>query len=230
MLLLAVDTSSKNGSIALADCGPERACSVIEVMALDGGTFSAQLVPQIAALLAKHRFQKQDIGGFAVVSGPGSFTGLRIGLAAVKALAEVLSKPVAAVSLLEAMVIRAESQGDVIAVLDAGRGDVYAGEYEVSGPKARLKGERLLTRGELAEAATNVTVITNDRSLVDAGRDKSIGSTTTKPTIKEIELPRSDAIAKLGWEKIVAGETVSSAELDANYIRRSAEMFSQGKL
>ena len=98
--------------------------SVIEVVSLDGGTFSAQLVPQVAALLAKHGFGKQDIGGFAVVSGPGSFTGLRIGLAAIKALAEVLAKPIAAVSLLEAMAVFGPlaGQGDRGARCGARRG------------------------------------------------------------------------------------------------------------
>ena len=100
MLVLAADSSSKHGSIALAQCGPGEVCNVIEIAALEGGTFSAQLVPQIAALLTKHGSGKQDIGAFAVVSGPGSFTGLRIGLAAIKALGEVLAKPIAAVSLL----------------------------------------------------------------------------------------------------------------------------------
>ena len=104
---------------------------MIEVVPLEGGTFSAQLVPQIAALLAKHGFSKTDIGGFAVVSGPGSFTGVRVGLAAIKALAEVLEKPIAAVSLLEAVAVSGGSSGRVTAVLDAGRGEVYAGEYEV---------------------------------------------------------------------------------------------------
>ena len=88
MLLLAADTSGKHGTIALAQCAAE-GCDVIEVVPLEGGTFSAQLVPQIAALLAKHGFNKTDIGGFAVASGPGSFTGVRVGLAAIKALAEV---------------------------------------------------------------------------------------------------------------------------------------------
>ena len=102
MLLLAIDTSGKQGSIAIARCGPNDGCEVIEVADLSGGTFSAELVPRIAALLAKHNFTKADIGGLAVVSGPGSFTGLRIGLAVVKALADVLAKPIAAVSRLEA--------------------------------------------------------------------------------------------------------------------------------
>ncbi len=102
MLILAVDTSGKFGSIALAQCERD-ACMPLEVVALEGGTFSAQLVPQITGLLAKHGFGKRDVEGFAVASGPGSFTGLRVGLAAVKALGEVLQKPIAAVSLLEAV-------------------------------------------------------------------------------------------------------------------------------
>src|SRR5579872_1699447 len=118
MLLLAVDTSGKHGSIALARCGPDEACDVIEVAPLLGGTFSAELVPEIAALLGRHRFGKSDIGGFAVVSGPGSFTGLRIGLAVVKALAEVLVKPIAAVSLLEVLASASQVRGRVLAALD----------------------------------------------------------------------------------------------------------------
>ena len=101
MILLAIDTSGKNGSLALARV--TTGCSeteTLEVVPLAGGTFSAQLVPQIAQLLEKHGLQKSDLEGFAVVSGPGSFTGLRVGLAAVKALAEVLQKPIAAISLL----------------------------------------------------------------------------------------------------------------------------------
>src|SRR2546429_1247908 len=127
MLILAADTSGKQGSIALAHGLNNGTCDVIEVVPLAGGTFSAQLVPQIAALLSKHGFTKEDIGAFAVVSGPGSFTGLRVGLAAIKALAEVLGKPIAAVSLLEAVSAAGQSHGRVMATLEAGRGEVYVG-------------------------------------------------------------------------------------------------------
>jgi tRNA threonylcarbamoyladenosine biosynthesis protein TsaB len=221
MLLLAADTSGKHGSIALALCRPETACSVIEVVPLDGGTFSAQLVPQIAGLLAKHGHTKQHIDAFSVVSGPGSFTGLRIGLAAIKALAEVLAKPVAAVSMLEAIALSGRSRGKVIAAMDAGRGEVYAGEYHVRDGEACWEGERLLTRSELTQSAAGAVIVTADRSLADAFRDAAL-------PVEEIELPRSGVIARLGWQKIVAGKTVSPAELDANYIRRSSEIFSKG--
>jgi tRNA threonylcarbamoyladenosine biosynthesis protein TsaB len=220
MLLLAADTSGKHGSIALARCGPESACAVLEVAPLEGGTFCAQLVPQIAALLTKHGFSKTDIGGFAVVSGPGSFTGLRVGLAAVKALAEVLEKPIAAVSLLEAVAASGGSPGKVTAVLDAGRGEVYVGEYEIRDDGAHLLGERLLTRAELLQVATGSIVVTPDHDLAVAVRSAQLH-------VQVIDLPRSDAIARLGWKKIRAGQTVSPEGLDANYIRRSSEIFSK---
>ncbi|MGA9990231.1 MAG: tRNA (adenosine(37)-N6)-threonylcarbamoyltransferase complex dimerization subunit type 1 TsaB, partial [Terriglobales bacterium] len=105
-LLLAVDTSGKNGSLALARLMPgphESEISVLEIVPLAGGAFSAQMVPQIAALLKKHGYSKTDLGAFAVASGPGLFTGLRVGLAAIKALAEALQKPIVAISLLEAV-------------------------------------------------------------------------------------------------------------------------------
>jgi tRNA threonylcarbamoyladenosine biosynthesis protein TsaB len=220
MILLAADTSGKHGTIALARCGPDNACSVIEVVPLEGGTFSAQLVPQIATLLAKHGFTKADIGGFAVVSGPGSFTGVRVGLAAIKALAEVLEKPIAAVSLLEAVAVSSASPGRMIAVLDAGRGEVYVGEYDVHGDDADLLQERLLSRTKLLQAAMGATVVTADHAVAEAARAAGL-------TVEEIELPRSDVIAGLGWQKMRAGKIVSPEALDANYLRSSSEIFSK---
>src|SRR6266550_3897488 len=147
MLILAADTSGKNGSLALVRFEAESA-HTLEIVPLEGGNFSAQLVPQISALLLKHNLSKNDIDAFAVVSGPGSFTGLRVGLAAVKALAEILQKPIASVSLLEIVARAAEMNGQVIAALDAGRGEVYVGTYECTGHTSCAVAERLLTIDE----------------------------------------------------------------------------------
>jgi tRNA threonylcarbamoyladenosine biosynthesis protein TsaB len=223
MLLLAVDTSGKLGSFALAKCEPDGACNVLEVAPLVGGTFSAQLVPQVAALLEKHGFSRHDIAAFAVAAGPGSFTGLRVGLAAIKALAEVLRKPIATVSMLEAVAVAAGSPGKITAALDAGRNEVFAGEYEVASSGSRLIRERLVSRAEFLDSANDWVIVTPDKAIVDAARSNGL-------RVQEIERPRSDAIARLGSKKIQAGETVSPEALDANYIRRSdAEIFSRSK-
>lgn len=220
MLLLAIDTSGKNGSIALARAWAQNSneVEIIQVVPLTGGTFSAQLVPQIAALLSSQGFTKLDIGAIAVGSGPGSFTGLRIGLAAVKALAEVLVKPIAAVSLLEACVFTSGAQGKVVAVLDAGRGDVYVGEYEVEGPATRVRREQMLTRSEFLARAKTWKVVTPDSALAEAASTAGLRISTLAP------ISAAD-VARLGWRHIRAGQTVTPEQLEANYIRRTdAEM------
>jgi tRNA threonylcarbamoyladenosine biosynthesis protein TsaB len=231
MLLLAADTSGKQGSIALAECRAGETCAVIEVVPLAGGTFSAQLVPQIAALLEKHGLGKSDLGAFAVASGPGSFTGLRVGLAAIKALAEALKKPIAAISLLEAVACSGAAHGRVLAVLDAGRGDVYVGDYELD-PEVRLHSERLLSRAEfLTEAkvaALSVNaIVTPDAASAEAAR---ISTGASGISVKLIAHPHSGVIARLGWDHLRRGQTVRPEDLEANYIRHSdAEIFSKPK-
>lgn len=211
MLVLGIDTSGKNGSVALVRFSPASS-DILEIAALEGGTFSAQLVPQIASLLEKHGLRKHDIDGFSVVSGPGSFTGLRVGLAAVKALAEILEKPIAATSLLEALAWASGESGKVTAVLDAGRGEVFCGTYEVDGGKVTLISEELLPIQELV--TQKLTGITSDPTLAE-----KLGATPTQ--WKVIPTQRADAIARIGVEKIRAGKTVTPAALDATYIRRS---------
>jgi tRNA threonylcarbamoyladenosine biosynthesis protein TsaB len=222
MLLLSVDTSGRQGSIALARAG-ERSennsdFEVIEIAPLTGGTFSAQLIPQIADLLSSNGFVRDDIGAFAVASGPGSFTGLRIGLAAVKALAEVLNKPVAAVSLLQACAFASGAQGKLMAALDAGRGDVYVGEYEIPPAAGQLPHEHMLTRSEFLSHATGWTVVTPDSVLAEAAAAAGL-------SLSKLDPISAAEIARLGWQKIQSGETVTPEQLEANYIRRTdAEM------
>jgi tRNA threonylcarbamoyladenosine biosynthesis protein TsaB len=221
MLLLAADTSGKDGSIALARGRADGTCDVIAVSTLSGGTFSAQLVPQIAALLAKHGFNKIDLGGFAVASGPGSFTGLRVGLAAIKALAEILRKPIAAVSLLEAVAVASHSTGKVVSALDAGRGDIYAGEYDVTDNAAILVREHLLTRSEFLTETQGQKIATPDAVLAEALR-------TAGSAVQAVEPLSAAVVAQLGWRKIQAGAVVSPEMLEANYIRRTdAEIFAR---
>ena len=224
MLLLVTDTSGKHGSVALARAGegtkPDE-ITLIEEVPLAGGTFSAQLVPQIAALLAKHGFTKTDIDAFVVVSGPGSFTGLRVGLAAIKALAEILHKPIVPISLLEVVALASGAQGRVLAALDAGRGEVYAGEYEIGGNAALLVEEQLLPKDELLTAAVNSFVATPDETLGASARKAGI-------KVAAIATPGAETISRLGWRKLQAGKTVSPEQLEENYIRRSdAEIFAK---
>ena len=222
MLVLAADTSGKYGSVALAR-GDQHNFQLIEMVALAGGTFSAQLVPQIADLLSRHTLGKSELDGFVVASGPGSFTGLRVGLAAIKGLAEVLHKPIAAVSLLEVLALAANSDGHTIAALDAGRAQAYVGDYEVRESGAKLVSEVLLNREEFlrfAGARSQAAIVTCDSLPAEWAR-------SAQRAAQIVDHPLADAIARIGIQKLLTGVTESAEELDANYIRRSdAEIFS----
>ncbi len=129
MLICAIDTSGREGSLALAE-GDARSFEVLDFAPIAGGTYSAQLIPTLSAALARAGKQKSGIELLAVASGPGSFTGLRVGLSTVKALAEVLRVPVVAISVLEAIAFATKKEGRLVAALDAQRNEVFAGEYE----------------------------------------------------------------------------------------------------
>jgi tRNA threonylcarbamoyladenosine biosynthesis protein TsaB len=247
MLLLVTDTSGKDGFVGLVRAGegaePNKV-EVIEEVPLAGGTFSAQLVPQLAALLKKHGFLKTDIDAFLVVAGPGSFTGLRVGLAAVKALAEILQKPIVPLSLLEVLARyghRIAAGNDSVrpstfryaVALDAGRKDAFVGQYEIvmaskMSHSFKCVAESLLDTQSLAglvESGVSQWIATPDRAIADALRER-LGASQEHAIWDRVERPRSGKIAGVGWDKLRAGETVSPEQLEANYLRRSdAEIF-----
>jgi tRNA threonylcarbamoyladenosine biosynthesis protein TsaB len=247
VLILAIDTSGQSGGITLAeaDTGSFR---VIESAAIAGGTFSAQLIPTLAALLKKHGYEVKDLGGFAAASGPGSFTGLRVGLSAIKGLAETLHKPIATVSVLEALASLADREGKIAAAMNAGRKEVFVGVYQkhanedsrqaeqsvensvrqpgTNSDRALIKQrEELLTQQDfLATLGTErpAVIITSDASLAEL-------AAASHSAVVVVTSPGSEVIAQIGAAKLLAGETVSVEVLDANYLRRSdAEIFFKG--
>lgn len=220
MLILAVDTSGKQGGVALTRADADN-FELIETSPVEGGTFSAQLVPVIARLLAGRGISKTQIDGFAAASGPGSFTGLRVGLAAVKALGEVLRKPIAAVSVLEACadVYRQRAGGSKIQVaLDASRGDIFLGEFEAVGNRLRCLGEGLMSMPDFAQSLRE-----QKGALMACSPDESVHECLQKQNLAIAKIPRpgSVEIARLGAQKIAAGQVTSPEALDANYIRRA---------
>jgi tRNA threonylcarbamoyladenosine biosynthesis protein TsaB len=250
MLILGIDTSGKSGGVTLAE-GDNRAFRCLESSEIAGGTFSAQLVPVIASLLKKRGFSPKEVGGFAVASGPGSFTGLRVGLSAVKGLAEVLCTPIATVSILEAIAAGVLWVEDGVrthsvyrAALDASRGEVFFGEYERlddfgrhypgpddSGPgEFGLRDSGLKTLSEslipLASLAARAEGWGRAANLATPDRSlvDSLRRLVPDPDLLSfgvVSRPTSEDIARTGLRRLLAGETVSPEALDANYLRRS---------
>jgi tRNA threonylcarbamoyladenosine biosynthesis protein TsaB len=204
MLLLITDTSGNHGSVGLvrAECD--------DVKVVDS-----------VALLEKLGFRKHEIDAFVVISGPGSFTGLRVGLAAIKALAEILMKPIVPVSLLEVIARATQTHGNILAALDAGRSEVYAGEYEPTTKYCIAFGERLLPMNEFIVRARQTVVATPDADLVEALRSSGAA-------VISVDYPGAEMIARVGWQRLQAGQAVTPEQLEANYIRRSdAEIFAK---
>jgi|SRR6185312_5868726 len=212
MLLLAIDTSGKQGGITLAR-GTDSETDLIESAPIPGGTFSAELIPQIAEMLLRQNLSVADLTGLVAVTGPGSFTGLRVGLTAVKGLAEALKIPISAVSSLEVLLAAAEDQNGMIGLLDAGRGEVYAA---------------IQKDNEFTE-----TLLSGDEAIDVARRERlrlviSDGALASKfPRAQLISYRSSEVAATLGARKLRAGNTVDVLALDANYIRKSEAEYMQ---
>ena len=126
VLVLALDTSSPSGSLAVLR--DEKVIGVVSTAT--GEVYSSRMFRELEFLLGELSLRMEEFELFAVAAGPGSFTGLRVGLAAVKGWAEVYRKPIAAVSALEAVAVQARSNAALIVpVLDARRGQLYFGLY-----------------------------------------------------------------------------------------------------
>jgi tRNA threonylcarbamoyladenosine biosynthesis protein TsaB len=225
MLIVSVDTSGRRGSIALCR-GNGDSFEVLQLTSLEGGTYSAQLLPRIAEALEQNSLNKTEVDGFVVVSGPGSFTGLRVGLSTVKGLCEVLRKPLATVSMLEAIVLaHGRADESVIAALDAGRGEIYVGEYQLGSSRAPLVREYI---AKLDEFARQIPALDRDLLTVDEKIAQSLRAANRNVTL--VAPVHAGEIGRIGIRKLLMGETADPATIDVNYIRRSdAELFSAAK-
>jgi tRNA threonylcarbamoyladenosine biosynthesis protein TsaB len=237
MLTLAFDTTAEFGSLALADETGVR--QEILVHAPEG--FGQVLFPRIQALLEAQSVSLSDIQLLAAASGPGSFTGVRVGLAAMKGLASVLGVPVAAVSNLAALAefgtgpLRA-------ALIDARRGEVYAALYGASAepviPESVLSFPRLLER--LTEELERHSAIHPARhSAIQPDRHSAIqelewisadfapfraalaGTRFEKFPVAIAPRALAGAIARIAIRRALAGETRPNAAVEANYVRKS---------
>lgn len=131
MILLLVDTSGTHGGVLLAgiEDSSDGGNLVLAESEFEPRQVSIQIIPAIEHMLNANGRTMADVDAFGAVTGPGSFTGLRVGLSVVKAMAEATGKPIVAISRLAAMASSARGAGLVHAVLDAGRGEYYHGVY-----------------------------------------------------------------------------------------------------
>ena len=231
MLILAVDTSARMGSAAVL-----RDSQVLgEISGYEETPYSTRLFRDVALLQARAKCRLNEVDVFAVASGPGSFTGLRVGLTAVKAWAEVYGKPIAAVSGLEAVAAEFFLQGAPVAsnghtvapFLDARRGQVFGGIYRrvsgegmmlaLSGTEAIVSPEEFIewVRAESSEPAV---LVSPTPEVLPAPKVKEVLGGVR---VERVPAALAPAIGRLGYARALRGDLLDPLGLDANYVRRS---------
>jgi tRNA threonylcarbamoyladenosine biosynthesis protein TsaB len=231
MLVLAIDTATPGGSLAILE--DSRILGVVSMHFEE--TYSSKLFRHLESLLGETILELRSMDLFAVAAGPGSFSGLRVGLTAVKGWAEVLAKPIASVSGLEAVAEQARGVPDLIAAfLDARRGQIYAALYR-KGPQGleRQGDERVMSAGEFLESlpppsgGLAPSFVTPSPELLAEPLARSAFRGCAIEPVSSVLAP---VIGRLGMERARRGDVVDSLHLDANYIRRcDAEVLRKGR-
>jgi tRNA threonylcarbamoyladenosine biosynthesis protein TsaB len=234
-LILALDTATRAGSVALA-----RGADLLTLQTGDRETsHSVDLISSVDAALKSIGAKLNDVRLFAAASGPGSFTGLRIGLASLKSFAVSSGRRCVGVPTLAAIAHAAGTSAHTVALLPAGRGEVFAQLFSVDGD-----GVRPLDNPAHLSPAAVLTKYSSVKTLVWAGEgaqsySRVIGERAETAVLRWIEpgsqsdseamgwmlAPRCDelagSIAALAYAEYRAGRTTSPDELRAIYVRPS---------
>ena len=216
MKLLLLNTCGADASVALAD--PSFESLVVVEQRMPGRTASERVVGSVREMLTAAGWQLSDLRAIAVVDGPGSFTGVRVGLSVAKGLSEASGVPLIAISRL-ALLAAASGQIDsrICALLDAGREEFYCGEYLGT----ESLGEVLLSRDDAFTAVRRAgqTVVCEEalfQAFEDLGRVRMVAEPTA-----------ADAFP-LALKRLESSDFDDAERLDANYLRRTdAEIFAK---
>ena len=221
MKILAFETSAKAGSVALLEDDKLLAESYQNT----GLTHSQTLMRMAEDLLKSAGLTARDVDAVAVAAGPGSFTGVRIGVAAAKGFAWGGEKPCYGVSTLEAMARNLGAwEGFVVCVMDARRSQVYNAVFEAKeGVLTRCCEDRAISLEELGEELKNA-----EKPLFLVGDGSVLCYNTLVDSVPGLVLPpehrmhqRAAGVGLAAWEKIQNGEKGDGETLQPNYLRLS---------
>jgi tRNA threonylcarbamoyladenosine biosynthesis protein TsaB len=212
MKILSIDTSTTLGSVALVDSG-----RIVAERSYEATNSHAELLMKtVDSVLKIAKTKAGDVDLFAAAIGPGSFTGLRIGLATAKGMAVACGRPICGVSSLSA-ILSAHGDGDAVAVIDARKGELYvalAGIKETS-----MTVETLI--GKMKELGGGTTLVGDGieryKEMLDAGlkgKYRIVG-------LKDLKTTTASSVAKLAEDKFNAHGADDIIRLIPNYIRKS---------
>ena len=207
-LVLGIDTTTPKGSLALA----EGDTVIEEVLLHSADGFGHSVFDDIAGLVSRCGVRLADIALFAAAAGPGSFTGVRVGLTAAKGFAAALGKPAAGISNLQALASLGEG-GRRAAILDARRGEIYGAVYDAGGrvlsPETVAPFDAWLEALSDEETCFVFSDLTPYAPTLAASRFAGARRITADRGL-------AGAVARLAW-----GQAKDPALLDANYVRKA---------
>jgi tRNA threonylcarbamoyladenosine biosynthesis protein TsaB len=229
VIVLAIDTCDSRGSVALL-----RGETAVHVVRHElSEEYSSWLLPAVAEALRAADLGMAEVDGYAVAAGPGSFTGVRVGLTTVKAWSEVYGKRIAAVSRLEALASQSKAvEPYVAAFADAQRGQVFGAVYRRAGTEFERLGEEMVIppgkfvemAAELASGGSLAWVSTDPECVLQDAAWSARESRGEK--VERVSSGLAPAIGRIGMAQLEAGRHTDALSLDANYVRRSdAEIF-----
>ena len=216
MIILGVETSGAIGSFAIRRDGR---CIEECILPELGRRHARSFVPELIEFLARHRLKLADVDALAVSNGPGSFTGLRVGVTFAKMTAYALDVPLAAIETFAALAAQCDPANPVVVLADAQRRGVMFGRYirNTDGRYVRENDIELVARGDLASRLGNVDLVTGPGVAAAEPGDLNRAQMASPSLI----VPRAATIARLGEEQIARGELADAWALEPAYIRKS---------
>lgn len=223
--ILAVDTATSACSVALADGGG----TIAELNYFHGQTHSKYLAAMVAALLDMAAVRIDDVDAFAVDAGPGTFTGLRIGLATIKGLADATRKPAVGVSSLDVLAGQAGfSSRRICCMLDARRGEVYTARYAAGNRTVeKLSAEEVIAPHQAVAANAGPCLYIGSGAVAYRDVISEIAGEAARYVEGDANHLRASTVARLGLRQLRTPEAGEDANLVPNYIRRSDAEYSK---
>jgi tRNA threonylcarbamoyladenosine biosynthesis protein TsaB len=235
-VILAIETATRAGSVAVSRDDQLLSCASGDA----SSSHSTDLIENVDRILRETGLKLGDVDLFAAAIGPGSFTGLRIGLATVKSLAVSMNKKCVGVSTLAAVAHAAGESGRTVALLPAGRGEVFAQMFSVVGnvvtpfdEAMHLSPQTMLAKygsypqtvwaGEGAEAQLALLGAEATLRGIHFGREPNANGSGW--TVARTNNRIAESVARLAWREFRDGRITEPEDLHANYVRPSdAEM------
>ena len=242
-VLLALETSGKSGSVAVVHHSDGRLVCDSEILPPDSGS-AKTLAPAIERLMSKSGIEMESLSAVALLTGPGSFTGLRVGVATAKAMAYALRIPTIEIDTLDVIALQCPvASSSIYAVLDAYRGQVFCAEYSVravgfTNQFDKVSQTEIVDIGVLLDRLEKRVVGTQTidlcgpgcdrirKFLADPGNGQPEIASARAQRIRWIDdpltAPHAESVGRLGYEKFLVGDVLDPFCLQPRYYRASA--------